>query len=201
MDFNQEKFFFIFVGRSGSGKGTQVALLKDYLATKGYTNVVHTTTGAGFRDFIAEDNYIARKAKEVNEQGGLQPEFLAVWVWANIFIKTLKGGETVMLDGAPRKAYEVNALHSLITFLEYTNPVVIYLDVPEHVAKEQLISRAREDDNEESINRKMNWFNVDVLPALNLYLHDPRYKVLHINGHQSIEDVHKEIVEKLSEVA
>jgi hypothetical protein len=43
----------------------------------------------------------------------------------------------------------------------------------------------------------MEWFETDVLPTLEVYQHDPRYTVVHINGNQTIEDVHKEILQKL----
>ena len=197
-----EKKFFIFIGRSGSGKGTQTALLKEYLEKKGHTDVIHITTGGGFREFITQDNYIARLSKTVNETGGLQPEFLAVWNWANIFINQLKENETVILDGAPRKAFEASVLHSVVTFLEYKDPVVVYVDVLESFAKANLISRGREDDkNEKEVDAKMSWFEEDVLSALDVYIHDPRYKVLHVNGNQSIDEVHKELVEKLEKVS
>ena len=74
-----DKQFFIFIGRSGAGKGVQAKLLQEYLLRKGHSRVVHTTTGGGFRDFISQDNYVARLAKDYNEKGVLQPEFLAVW--------------------------------------------------------------------------------------------------------------------------
>lgn len=195
-----EKKFFIFIGRSGGGKGTQAELLKQYLEKKGHESVLHVTTGGGFRDFLTKDIYIAKLSKEINDKGGLQPEFLAVWNMANIFIDALKGGETIILDGAPRKPFEVHVLHSLITFLEYKNPVVIYLDVKESIAKDHLFSRSRSDDNEESITKRMNWFETEVLPTLEVYLHDPRYNVIHVNGDQSIEDVHNELIAKLENV-
>lgn len=193
-----QKQFFILIGRSGGGKGTQAALLKTYLESKGHEKVYHVTTGGGFREFIKQDNYVARRAREVNDTGGLQPEFLAVWNWANIFIGTLVGNETVILDGAPRKSIEVGLLHSAISFFEYIKPIVIYLDVPESVSRVQIAGRGREDDkNESEIARKMDWFETDVLSALDVYRNDPRYTLLHINGSQSIEEVHKEIIEKL----
>lgn len=186
------------IGRSGGGKGTQAQMLKSYLEGKGYTSVHHITTGAGFREFVGSNSYVANLAQEANTTGTLQPEFLAVWNWANIFIQNLKGGETVILDGAPRKPFEVHVLHSAITFLGYRDPIVIYLDVPESRSREQLLSRGRDDDkSEETVNRRMGWFDTDVLPTLDVYLNDPRYKVLHINGNQSVDEVHQEIVAKL----
>lgn len=193
-----QKQFFILLGRSGGGKGTQAALLKKHLEENGGHNVVHITTGGGFREFASQDSYIARLAKQVNETGGLQPEFLAVWNWSNIFINLLKEGETIILDGAPRKPFEVSVLHSAISFLGYTTPTVIYLDVSEGVAREHVKHRGRSDDIDEAdVSKRMEWFETEVLPTLDVYLHDPRYKVLHINGNKTIEEVHQEIIEKL----
>lgn len=193
-----DKHFFILIGRSGSGKGTQAALLKDLLEKKHGLSVKHVTTGGGFREFISRDSYAARLSREINEQGGLQPEFLAVWNWSNIFINTLKENDTVILDGAPRKPFEASILHSVTTFFGYTKPVVIYLDVSESGSREHLLKRGREDDGEKQVSNRMGWFETDVLPALDVYHNDPRYNVLHINGSQTIEEVHKEIVEKLT---
>jgi adenylate kinase family enzyme len=197
-----EKQFFILIGRSGGGKGTQADLLRGYLESHGHQKVTHITTGGSFRDFITTDNYVARLAKEVNETGGLQPEFLAVWNWANIFITKLVGDETVILDGAPRKPFEVSVLHSAITFLGYKKPVVIYLDVSESVSRAHIAGRGRDDDkNEEDVTSRMNWFETDVMPALLMYQNDPRYSFIHVNGNQAIEEVHKELVSKLETVA
>ncbi len=193
-----EKKFFVLLGRSGGGKGTQAALLKKFLEERGVEEVKHVTTGGGFREFINSGSYVANKSKEINETGGLQPEFLAVWNWSNIFINSLKGNESIILDGAPRKPFEVHVLHSAITFLEYKDPVVLYLDVSESVSREHIKHRGREDDiDQEDVDKRMSWFETEVLPALDVYLHDPRYKVLHINGNQTIEEVHQEILQKL----
>lgn len=186
------------MGRSGGGKGTQASLLKDFMEKKGYDKTLHITTGGGFREFIKSGSYIANLAKNVNDTGDLQPEFLAVWSWANTFINTLQGGESIILDGAPRKPFEAGILHSAISFLGYRNPVVVYLDIAESGARTHIAGRGREDDKDETdVANRMNWFETDVLPTLDVYLHDPRYTVLHINGNQTIEEVHREILEKL----
>lgn len=202
MEHIQEKKFFILIGRSGSGKGTQADLLRGYLEGKGHTKVTHITTGGNFRKFIISDSHIARLAHEVNSTGGLQPEFLAVWNWSNIFIENVTGTETIILDGAPRKPFEVSVLHSAIHFLGYTEPVVVYLDVSESVARSHIKGRGREDDlDEEDVQSRLSWFETDVLPAYEMYLHDPRYKVIHVNGNQTIEEVHRELIAKLEQVA
>lgn len=194
-----EKKFYIIMGRSGCGKGTQADLLQKVLQENGVEKVLHVTTGGGFRDFITRDTYVASLARQVNEEGGLQPEFLAVWNWSNIFINTLKGGETVILDGAPRKPFEVHVLDSFISFMKYGKPTIIYLDVSEGWARERLLGRGREDDkNVADVDRRLSWFETEVLPALAVYRADPRYEVVHINGEQTIEEVHAEIVSKVN---
>ncbi len=194
-----EKQFFIFIGRSGCGKGTQAELLKTYLESKNENlKVTHITTGGGFREFINSDTLSAKNAKLINDTGGLQPEFLAIWNWANIFINTLTGEETVMLDGAPRRLIEVTALHSAINFYGYAKVKVVYLDVTDDWATNRLIERGRDDDSTaEEIQKKMDWFKNDILPVVDWYNNDPEYQFLHINGERSIDDIHSDIISRI----
>ena len=193
-----EKKFYIIMGRSGSGKGTQVDLFKNYLEGKGHGNVLHVTTGGGFRSFIQADTYAAVKAREINDVGGLQPEFLAIWNWTNTFINSLKGNETIILDGAPRMPIELETLEKAITFFGYTGATVIHLDVSEAWAVDKLTSRGRADDKDnEAMMRKMNWFTKDVAPCIEQYRNADVHGFIHVNGEQTVEEVHAELVAKL----
>ncbi len=194
-----QKKFFIIIGRSGCGKGTQAQLLKEVLEKKGTEKVLHFTTGGGFRKFSESGSYSSKLSKEIENSGKLSPEFLAVWNWSNIFIENLTGGESVILDGAPRRIMEIEPLHSAIHFYGFTgHATVIYLDVTENFALARIVERNREDDNTtEKAKRKMDWFEKDILPVLDVYSRDPRYTFIHVKGEQSIEEVHKEILEKL----
>ncbi len=196
-----EKEFYIIFGRSGSGKGTQAELLKKHLEEQGHANVLYVTTGGGFREFIAGSSYAAQISREITNKGGLNPSFLAIWNWSNIFIKHLSGSETVILDGAPRRVEEVAPLQNAAEFFGYNRTRVIYLDVSETWATDKLISRGREDDNESAEqHRKMKWFNEDMLPCIEFYKNNPACTYIHINGEQSIEEVHEEVVNKLHEI-
>lgn len=189
------------MGRSGSGKGTQADLLKEKFEKAGYGRVIHTTTGGGFRKFIESDSFASRQLKEIVNKGGLAPEFLAVWNWANIFIENFTGEDTIILDGAPRRLVEVEALHSAMHFFGYEHPIIINIDVSETWAKDKLASRGREDDKDlADMERKMQWYEEDVIPCLDHYAHNPLYKYLHINGEQTIEEVQSEIIKKLADV-
>lgn len=194
-----EKKFYIIMGRSGCGKGTQAELLKKKLEERGAGAVLHVTTGVGFREFINGESYAAHISRELTNSGGLNPEFLAIWNWSNIFIKSLTGKETIILDGAPRKPVEVGALHSAVHFFGYEHPTIIYVDVSETWAMDKLASRGREDDkNLEEQEKKMAWFNEDVLPCVDMYMHDPLYVFVRVNGEQTVEEVHTEIMSKLN---
>src|SRR3989344_4503884 len=108
---------FIFVGPSGSGKGTQVDLLKQYLAKK--TPEVpqfSSYTGDGFRNLMNGTTLAAHLAKDIQNAGLLQPEFLAIYLWADNLIKNVTGKEHLFIDGSPRKPAEAIVLDSAMEF-------------------------------------------------------------------------------------
>jgi adenylate kinase family enzyme len=76
-----EKNLYIIIGRSGCGKGTQAALIKNEFEEKFNQDMKHITTGGNFRDFIEKDMYTAKHSKEIIDAGGLMPEFLSIWGW------------------------------------------------------------------------------------------------------------------------
>ena len=214
-----EKSFIIMIGRSGCGKGTQSQLLVKYFEEK-YKNlnavntnitepltITHITSGGALREFSNANTFSAKKAKEILNSGGLIPEFLIIYIWSGIFTQTLKENDSIILDGAPRKLIEVHVLSSALNFYNYKNPIVIYLDVSESWAKDRLLNRGREDDqNEEEVNRKMAWFENDVMPCIDYYKEESvkentkesnSYKFLHINGEQTPEQISQDIISKI----
>lgn len=187
----------------GGGKSTQAKLLKAKLE-ESHSEVIHLTTGGSFREFIKGDNYIAKKARTVQNSGGLQPEFLSIWNWTNIFIEHLHENTSVILDGAPRKLVETEALHKLFPFLDYTRIDVIYLEVTSSWAKDRQIFRESESEekrpdasSDEEIEKRIELFYEEILPCVEEYKNDPRYNFARINGEQTIDEVHKEILEKI----
>ena len=60
VDFSKKQTF-IFIGRSGSGKGTQAGLLQKYIQKHDSTTpLVYLESGHLFRDFIQEDSCASR---------------------------------------------------------------------------------------------------------------------------------------------
>ncbi len=188
---------FVFIGRSGCGKGTQVELLKDLLKEKDPSReILHLETGAKFREFIDGPNYSNKLSKEIYINGGLQPEFLAIRNWSDMLIENVKGGEHIMFDGICRRLLETEVFTSTMEFYQ-RQPVVIYIDVSRKWSTDRLSSRGRSDDDDEGIKKRLDWFDENTMPSIEYMKTNDKYKFLDINGEQTIEDVHKEIVQKL----
>ncbi|MBU1046747.1 nucleoside monophosphate kinase [Patescibacteria group bacterium] len=191
-----KKQAYIFIGRSGCGKGTQAELLIKYLKEQG-RKVFDLQTGDKFREFVKGNGYTNKLANEINEKGGLQPMFLVLSLWATAMIENLKGDEDLVLDGMPRKKDQADVLHSVFDFYSYGKPKVIYINVPREWAEEKLLARGRGDDEVEKIKNRQDWFDTDVVPVLEFYKNHEGYEFFDINGVQSIEEVHNEIMNKI----
>ena len=106
-----EKQAYIFIGRSGCGKGTQVKLFIDQLKQQG-RSVFNFETGSKFREFIQGKTYSSQLAKKINDGGELQPMFLALSLWSTALIENLKENEDLLLDGTPRKKDQADVLEN-----------------------------------------------------------------------------------------
>lgn len=188
---------FIFFGPSGAGKGTQAKLLIDFIKTKDSKDVLYVETGQRFRDFSTEASFTAEKTKEIMTKGGLLPEFLPIWIWTEYFIRHVNGDEHMILDGLSRRVHEAPILDSAMRFYGRENPIVLSINVSREWAKEKLLGRGRADDNEKDIEERIAWYYDNVLPAMDYFRGNTYYNFIPINGEQSIEDVHKEIVSKI----
>lgn len=189
---------FVFIGRSGCGKGTQAKLLIEKLKEKNAeTPVFYLETGQVFRDLLARGTYTGNEAKAINNAGGLQPEFLAVWAWAHILVENMRGDEHLIIDGTPRKLHEAPVLDSAFKFYNRTKPFIVYVNVGEAWARERLMARKRGDDTAEDIEKRLAWFNSDVVPAINFFKDNENYRFIDVVGEQTVEEVHADIMKAI----
>lgn len=71
-------YTFVIIGRSGSGKGTQLKMLADYLKrVDEKTHIQSYVCGDAFRNFFKEDSTLSNQVIESVNQGFYQPDFLA----------------------------------------------------------------------------------------------------------------------------
>jgi len=184
---------FIFIGRSGSGKGTQAELLIKYLKQTSQASVFYLETGRYVRELISQPTYSSRLAKAVSEIGERQPDFVAIYLWANFLIDNLVGGEHLVFDGTPRSLVEAQALDTAVAFYKLAKPRVIFLDVSAARARARLANRGREDDDKDGIEKRLGWYERDVEPVIDYYRRHSGYQFVRIDGDQEVEMIHGEI--------
>lgn len=189
---------FIFIGRSGCGKGTQIEQLMSVLTKKDPAHpILHIYTGQEFREFIQGPTITQQKSKTIYVAGGLQPEFLTVHMWVKPLVENYTGNEHLMFDGTPRKFHEAGVLDSAFSFYGLPKPWVINIEISNEEAMKRLLARKRFDDNEDEVKKRLSWYETDVAPTIGFYTGNPNYNFLKINGEKAIEDVHEEIVQKI----
>ncbi len=191
---------FILIGRSGSGKGTQAALIREAIATldTDKRDLFYVETGARFREFIQGHSFSSKIASDIYKSGSRQPDFLAVWNWAHYLVHDMTGDEHLLFDGTPRSLPEAKILDGALQFYKREHLTVIYLNVSREWSRKHLLARGRSDDkSEDEIDRRLAWFDTDVVPAIDFFKEQPQYKVLDINGEQTIEQVHADIMKGL----
>ncbi len=207
----------IFLGRSGSGKGTQLALLKKKLS------LVEIDTGDLLRRFIKQKSYLSQKTAEVIAKGNLVPFWLVVNLWLKkiLNIPLSKG---VIFEGSPRRVEEAKILDEALNWLGRKNNRVIYLDVSEKEVIRRLSLRRicfrcgreysfefspglkkcslcggilirRADDYPKAIKNRMLFFQKDIIPVINYFR--KKKMILKVNGLGTVKEVHQRIMKCL----
>lgn len=190
----------LIMGRSGAGKGTQARLLSQFIEKNdsNHLPIFYVETGGHFRRFIENPTYTGRLSKVLSEEGFKQPDFLAVWNWADLLIKNLEKDMHLIMDGSPRSLPEAQILDEAFSFYSRENPLIIYINVSSEWANNHLKERGRIDDEELHVHNKTQWFDADVVPAINFFRNSLKYKFVEINGEKDIEEVHEEIISTFS---
>jgi adenylate kinase len=192
---------FIFTGRSGCGKGTQLKLLKEYLEKNnpGQSSFM-SVTGDMFRSFFETNTYTSTIAKDLTARGELQPLFLTIWLWAKSFVEGYNPESNVFIDGYPRRIEEAIAVDSLLKFYKRENVIVLNFVVSRDTSKARMLSRGRADDTVENAETRLNWYDKDVTPAIDFFRTKEGYVFLDIDGEQPIQKIHEDIINKLSTI-
>ena len=176
---------FIFIGRSGCGKGTQAELLMEHIKNfeENPQEVLYVETGRKFRDFIEGTSFSSRQARKVMERSDRQPDFLAVRMWSEVLTDNLSGSEHIIFDGTPRSMPEAEMLDTAMKFYNRGLVRVVHIDVSRTWSEARLKSRGRKDDKSLSdIKKRLDWFDDDVEPAIRYYEENKDYKYIKVNG-------------------
>jgi len=189
---------FVFFGIIGSGKGTQVDLLRKYVKDKNIaSDILFTSTGDEFRKVIGSGSYTGQIIKETLEKGFLQPNFITTSLFTNILISGMKDKTCLIADGYPRTIAQSKSFEAMMKFYKRENIKIIYIELSEKEAMKRNLLRGRADDTEEGIKKRFDEYINNVIPSINYFKGKENYAIYTINGEQTIENVHQDIINKL----
>jgi len=191
----------IVVGRSGSGKGTQINLLKEYIQTQSQSNeVYHFESGKLFRDMITEPGYTSDRIRKTLESGELVPDVITDWLLIDGMKKNISSeNDMVIFDGYPRTLHQADFLNQALRYYHRDNAVVIHIDVSEDEVRTRMQERGRADDTYmEIINTRISWYNENVVPTLEYLRAQDYYTVIDIKGEGEISTIHEQILTALA---
>ena len=195
-----DKQTLIFLGTQGAGKGTQIGLLKEYLAgNNGGREIVHFEMGKNLRELEKREDYTGKLSHEILAGGNLIPYAISCAVFADYLVDHLKtGDEHLIIDGFPRTADQVPTLDSAMDFFKRGQVTVVVLNISDEEAVRRLKPRGRYDDTEEGIKKRLEWSREQTMPNIKWFReHGPRYKVIDIESERQIEEVQTDIKKQL----
>lgn len=174
----------ILLGIQGSGKSTQGKLLLKNLG------IPYLSTGHIFRDLAYQHTRLGRYIKEVMNAGYLIPDEKTLEIVSE-YLRKPEYEKGYILDGFPRTIAQAQAFKNGID-------KVIYLRVSDKEALWRLSYRnesGREDETLAAIRKRIDLFHTFTKPVLDYYREQG--VLIEVDGERSIEEIHKEIMEKL----
>ncbi|MES2087776.1 MAG: nucleoside monophosphate kinase [Patescibacteria group bacterium] len=188
---------FVFFGIAGSGKGTQVKLLQDFLKARFNREVVYAYPGNEYRKIIESKTLTGSLVVTTLNAGGLQPDFLTNSIFTNLLIRDLTDEKDLIADGYPRTIAQSECLDEVVKFYKRKNVKLIYIELSREEAMKRNLLRGRHDDTKEGIEKRFDEYVNKVIPAMNYFKNKENYETFTINGEQSIESVHADIIKAL----
>lgn len=182
----------IFLGPPGAGKGTQASRIAEFY------QVPHISTGDILRNNVAQKSPLGLQAKEYMDKGELVPDQLIL----DMVEERLKQNDAQhgwILDGFPRNVTQADFVAKLLSASKNGNDnqeekaeisnslMVINLQVPDKVLVNRLLSRGRQDDNEETIKNRLKVYHQQTEPLIEFY--KERQQLVTIDGNQSVDAV------------
>ncbi len=188
----------IFMGPPGAGKGTQAQLLA------ALWKIPHISTGDILRACVVAKTPLGLKAQAYMDAGDLVPDQLLM----DIVQERMNQPDATsgwILDGFPRTVPQAAFFDKLIcdvsggagsTSGKDCDLRAVNLDVPDDILVSRLLSRGRQDDNEETIRRRLQVYREQTEPLIEFYRN--REQLVAVDGNRAMELVTAELQQALS---
>lgn len=152
----------VLLGPPGAGKGTQAVLLSEKLG------VPHISTGDLFRANISQQTALGQEAQKYLDAGDLVPsEVTNQMVESRVAEPDATTG--FVLDGYPRTVDQADALTKILSGIGTELDAVLCVVVSEDTVVERMLTRGRDDDNEEVIRNRLRVYRDETAPLLEYY--------------------------------
>ena len=181
----------LIMGPPGAGKGTQAAVISQVLA------IPHISTGDLFRANLSQSTPLGLEAKKYMDAGEYVPDSVTNdMVRERLSQADAQSG--FLLDGYPRTVAQVEELDAMLGESQLDKVLVLTADTNEVVAR--LLGRAEEqgraDDTEEVIRRRLEVYEEQTAPLIDLY--SSRGVLVTVDGLGSVDEVSQRILAVLN---
>ncbi len=151
----------VIFGRQGAGKGTQCnRIVEQY-------GVVHLSTGDMFRAARDQGTELGLKVAPIMASGGLVSDELTIAIVEERLAEADVQKSGFVLDGFPRTPAQAEALLSMLG--DDGLHAVLNLDVPLEEVTARMKARAREDDTDEGIAKRLALYDQETVPTIDWF--------------------------------
>lgn len=177
-------------GPPGAGKGTQAQFISKYYS------IPHISTGDLFREHIRNETQLGKEAKRYSEAGDLVPDEVTNEMVRNRLLKK-DAADGFLLDGFPRTPAQAEALERMLP--EGTSlQAVLRMIVPETELLTRLAGRGRQDDELETIRKRLRIYRDTTQPVAEYYKR--KGILVEIQGVGPIDEITRRIIDGIEEV-
>lgn len=180
----KSKVLFI-IGGPGSGKGTQCEkLAKEF-------NLTHLSSGDLLRAEIASGSNLGEAVKQIMAEGDLVSLETPLKMLKQEMVKAaVEGTKGFLIDGYPREVRQGIAFDKLVKKAD----TCVYFNVTDNTMTKRLLNRAltsgRDDDNEETIKKRLETFHKATQPVYMQYR--AKGRMIEIAAEGDVESIYQE---------
>lgn len=175
----------VVLGRQGSGKGTQCAMLAER-----HDGVVHVSTGDLLREAAATGTPLGAQAAAVMAAGELVPDDVMCDIVNERLAAPARQGATVLLDGFPRTPAQADALAAMTAPDGLRGAVLIDVELEE--VSGRMLARGRDDDTAAGIARRLELYEKQTAPLVAWF--ERREILRRVDGDGEPEEVYLRLV-------
>lgn len=185
---NESPNTILFVGPTGSGKGTQSELLSKRLGFPVFS------TGDRYREIRSSDTHLGKRIQKALDEGYLMPSWFSTFLFEEAILYK-DPSEGVICEGVGRTPLEGQAFEKVMQWLGRSY-IVFCLNISEEESLKRQLSRGRMDsDTKEKLHVRFAAYAKDTKPTIEYFR--SLGKVVDLHAERSVEEIHQEVLEHL----